>query len=49
VKLGVPYHVYLESSSPLGTFLQRGLIKVNLGERPFAYALPDGYRPFAQQ
>jgi uncharacterized protein YecT (DUF1311 family) len=49
VKLGVPYHIFLESSSPLGAFLQRGLIKVNLGERPFAYALPDGYRPFAQQ
>jgi uncharacterized protein YecT (DUF1311 family) len=48
IKLGVPYRVSLESNSPLGALLQRGLIKVNLGERPFAYALPDGYRPFAQ-
>jgi len=49
VKLGTPYFATLTSCSALGTLLERGLIKVNLGEKPFAYALPDGYRPFAQQ
>jgi len=49
VKLGVPYFAWLASSSRLGAFVQRGLIKVNLGDRPFVYTLPDGYRPFAQQ
>lgn len=49
VKLGAPYHPWLAGSSPLGTLLQRGLIKVNLGDHPFAYALPDGYRPFTVQ
>lgn len=48
VKLGLPYSAWLASSSPLGSFVQRGLIKVNLGEHPFVYTLPDGYRPFTQ-
>jgi uncharacterized protein YecT (DUF1311 family) len=45
-KLGTPYHMWLAGSSPLGHLLQLGLIKVNLGDQPFAYTMPDGYRPF---
>ncbi len=49
VKLNHAYVGFLEGSSPVSELIRRGLIKINLGERPFDYALPDGYRPFGEQ
>lgn len=49
VKLNHTYVGFLEGSSPVSELVRRGLIKINLGERPFDYALPDGYRPFGEQ
>jgi uncharacterized protein YecT (DUF1311 family) len=49
LKLNRPYVAFLEGSSPLEPLVQRGLLSLNLGEKPFAYALPDGYRPFSER
>jgi uncharacterized protein YecT (DUF1311 family) len=49
VKLNHNYVGFLEGSSPVSELVRRGLIKINLGERPFDYSLPDGYRPFGEQ
>jgi uncharacterized protein YecT (DUF1311 family) len=49
VKLNRSYQTYLEGSSPLDSLIRRELVTINLGEKPFEYALPDGYRPFSQQ
>jgi uncharacterized protein YecT (DUF1311 family) len=53
LKLGRPYQAQLSSSIPLnpfladrGTpFLNRAAVDVNLGQRAFIYAVPDGYIP----
>jgi uncharacterized protein YecT (DUF1311 family) len=47
VKLGRPYWVSLNGSSEIREFINRGLVKINLGHEPFRYALPDGYKPFS--
>jgi uncharacterized protein YecT (DUF1311 family) len=49
VTLNSAFRGYLEGSSAIAELIKRGLIKVNLGQVPFAYAMPDGYRPFAEQ
>ncbi len=33
-------------SSDLRPLLEQGLVRMNSGEQPFRYAMPDGYRPF---
>lgn len=33
-------------SSDLRPLLDQGLVRMNSGEQPFRYAIPDGYRPF---
>ena len=45
LKLGRPYRAALTSSVPLGPYLIGGLVDVNLGQRGFVYAVPDGYQP----
>jgi uncharacterized protein YecT (DUF1311 family) len=45
LKLGRPYLSQLTSSVPLNPYLDQGLVRVNFGERAFAYALPGGYVP----
>jgi uncharacterized protein YecT (DUF1311 family) len=47
VKLGRPYWVSLNSSSEIREFINRGLVKIDLGHEPFRYALPEGYKPFS--
>jgi uncharacterized protein YecT (DUF1311 family) len=49
VKLGRPYWLRVEGSTEMRELLRRGLVTVNLGDKPFQYAMPDGYRPFAEQ
>lgn len=48
VKLNRQYRGCLEGSSAVSELVRRGLVKVNLGDRPFDYSLPEGYRPFAE-
>lgn len=48
VKLGRDWSAGLTASTELTELVRAGLIKINLGERPFDYALPDGYRPLAE-
>lgn len=48
LKLNQNYRVAVLGSSQLDAMIQQGLITVNLGEKPFAYAMPDGYRPFRE-
>ncbi|MBC7950999.1 MAG: DUF1311 domain-containing protein [Rhodospirillaceae bacterium] len=48
VKMNRDWRAALEASAQLTEIVRAGLVKVNLGERPFDYALPDGYRPFAE-
>jgi uncharacterized protein YecT (DUF1311 family) len=43
LKLGRPYIAKLNSSVPLGTYLDHGLVEVNFGQHAFAYSLPDGF------
>lgn len=47
IKLGRACRAEITSSAEMTALLDRKLIEVNFGDRPFAYALPDGYRPFA--
>ncbi len=49
VKLGRSYRVAVESSVSMAGFTRDGIIQVNFGEQPFAYAMPAGYRPFAER
>jgi uncharacterized protein YecT (DUF1311 family) len=49
LKLGRPYWLRVEGSTEMRELLRRGLVTVNLGDKPFQYAMPDGYRPFAEQ
>lgn len=49
VKLGRDWRALVQSSTDLEALLRAGLVKVNLGERPFEYALPDGYRPYSEK
>nr|WP_246463309.1 lysozyme inhibitor LprI family protein [Nitrospirillum iridis] len=41
----LPTRIGLTSSVAMGDLVKDGLISVNFGERPFLYAVPDGYRP----
>jgi uncharacterized protein YecT (DUF1311 family) len=43
LKLGRPYQAKLSSSVSLTPYLDKNLVEVNFGQRPFTYALPDGY------
>jgi len=45
VKLGRPYVAWVSSSAALDHAVGTGAIDVNLGQRPFVYAIPDGYLP----
>ncbi len=47
VKLGRPYSFLLNGSSEVSELIRRGLIKIDLGDTPFRYAMPDGYRPYS--
>lgn len=47
VKLGRPYSFMLNGSSEVRELVRRGLIKVDLGDTPLRYAVPDGYRPYS--
>jgi uncharacterized protein YecT (DUF1311 family) len=49
VKLNHDYKVGLDGSSELRELMKRNLLKINLGGQNFEYALPDGYRPFAEK
>jgi hypothetical protein len=49
VKLNRAYQTYVEGSSALDSLIRRELVSINLGEKPFEYAIPDGYRPFSRQ
>ena len=44
VPVGAGAAVGLEGSSSLRELVSRGAVRVNLGERPFAQPLPEGYR-----
>jgi uncharacterized protein YecT (DUF1311 family) len=43
------WRAVLRSSASLTELVNAGMVKINLGERGFEYALPDGYRPFAER
>lgn len=49
IKLGRPYSAEVTSSAEMGAMLDGELIVANFGDAPFAYSLPDGYRPFSQK
>lgn len=46
VPMNRDYLASIDSSASLVGLIGAGLVRVNLGEKPFAYAMPDGYRPF---
>jgi len=48
VKLNHSYRASIEGSSEVRELIRLGLVKVNLGDRPFEYSLPDGFRPLAE-
>lgn len=48
LKLGRVYVCGIDSTALVAPLLKQGFLDVNLGERPFAYAMPDGYRPFSE-
>jgi len=47
VKLGRPYAFMLNGSTEVRQLVGRNLIKFDLGDAPFRYAVPDGYRPYS--
>lgn len=47
IKLGRAYRAAVTSSVEMSDLLDHDLIQINFGDRPFAYSLPDGYRPFS--
>lgn len=49
IKLGRDYRAKVTSSSSMHELLKRKLVDVNFGQRPFEYALPNGYRPFIEK
>ena len=46
VSMNRDYVASIAASTSLVDLIGADLVRVNLGERPFAYAMPDGYRPF---
>ena len=49
VKLGRQYRAFVISSVAMNGLIAKQLIQINFGDRPFAYAMPPGYRPFAER
>ncbi len=47
IQLGQKYRCGVETTALLAPFLADGSIRINYGELPFRYSLPDGYRPFS--
>lgn len=48
VPLTGPYVGMLHSSAQVRELIERGLVRVNVGERPFAHAAPAGYRAWGE-
>jgi hypothetical protein len=46
VKLGRGYFARVETSTAMSPLMARGFIATNFGSGPFAYPIPQGYRPF---
>ncbi|OAN49206.1 hypothetical protein A6A04_03575 [Paramagnetospirillum marisnigri] len=49
LRLNNGFFAVVRASSPVGELVGNGLVRVNLGSRPFEYAMPDGYRPFGER
>jgi uncharacterized protein YecT (DUF1311 family) len=47
LKLGRTYKCGLTSTIALSPLEKLNFVEINFGNKPFKYALPDGYRPFA--
>jgi uncharacterized protein YecT (DUF1311 family) len=47
LRMNRDYQIWMAASAPLTDLIGAGMIKVNLGRKPFRYTMPDGYRPFA--
>jgi hypothetical protein len=43
-----PYVGMIYSSAQVRELIERGLVKVNVGERPFAFSAPAGYRAWGE-
>lgn len=48
VPLTGPFVGMVHSSAQVRELIERGLVRVNVGERPFAYAAPAGYRAWGE-
>lgn len=48
LKSGRPYKFALETTVLINPLIANDYIKINLGEKPFEYSLPNGYRPFSE-
>ena len=46
IKTGREYVAYLNSSIALDALIAAKAVVMNIGAESFAYALPDGFRPF---
>jgi uncharacterized protein YecT (DUF1311 family) len=44
---GRPYRCGVETTLPVGPLLDSHQLRVNFGDAPFDYALPEGYRPLS--
>ncbi|MCG6553063.1 MAG: lysozyme inhibitor LprI family protein [Candidatus Magnetominusculus sp. LBB02] len=49
IKTGRNATAIITSSVAMGDFINNKLININLGSKPFEYALPDGYKPFEEK
>jgi uncharacterized protein YecT (DUF1311 family) len=49
VKLGREYGARVVSSVAMNELVDKQLIQINFGEKPFAYPMPSGYRPFSER
>jgi hypothetical protein len=48
LKLGRAYRCGTDSTALVAPLVEKGFLQVNLGEKAFAYSMPDSYRPFSE-
>ena len=48
LKLGRAYRCGAESTALVAPLVEKGFLQLNLGDKTFAYSMPDGYRPFTE-
>lgn len=46
LKIGHPHRFKIESTALINPLVEKKYIQINIGDKPFEYSMPDGYRPY---